>query len=128
MPVGQFASPRARAITARRAPRLVRLLTLLAESRRTRGFLTHKLRLDLRGFYRDLDLLRGYGVPIGLIEHHYRLCEPLDEALARLPLPDPRLNLREAIQLADGRTAAHRKLRGFIEQIIGEVPRRPRRK
>src|SRR5262245_3274277 len=107
---------RGHAVTARRAPRLVKLLTLLAEADRSRSFLAKKLRLDLRGFYRDLDLLRGYRVPIHLVEHNYRLAEPLTAALGRLPLPDPQLSLREAIQLTKGRTGAHKKLRLFIRQ------------
>jgi len=128
MTARQKAPPRGRAITAHRAPRLVKLLSLLAGKDRPRAFLIRRLRLDLRGFYRDLDLLRRYGVPIELAEHNYRLGEPLSDALGRLTLPDPQLNLHDAIQLARGRTTAHRKLREFIEGIVGKMPARRRRR
>ena len=45
--------------------------------------------------------------------------ETFEDAISRLPFPDPRLNLHEAIQLASGRSAAHHKLRGEIRKITG---------
>jgi hypothetical protein len=104
------------------------MLMLLAASDRTREFLTRRLKLDVRGFFRDLDLMRSYGTPVELIEHRYHLGEPIDDALARLPLPDPQLNLREAIQLSRGRTAVHAKFREFIEGIVGAIPQPTRRR
>jgi predicted DNA-binding transcriptional regulator YafY len=81
--------------------------------------LARRLKLDVRGFYRDLELLRAFGVPVTSADGRYRLDESLTAALARLPLPDPHLTLAEAEQLAKGRTAAHRKLKAILETMKG---------
>jgi hypothetical protein len=80
--------------------------------------LKQRLRLDVRGFYRDLELLRAAGVTVSLQNRRYTLVDRLKDALAKLPLPDPDLTLGEAEQLARGRTAAHRKLREQIGRIL----------
>ena len=106
-------------LTSLRAARLYRLLTLLDTGPQTRGFLLRRLRLDIRGFYRDLELLREASIAVPLAEGRYRLNGNADAAIARLPFPDPRLTLGEAEQLAKGRTAAHRKLKSQITAIVG---------
>ncbi|GIW81298.1 MAG: hypothetical protein KatS3mg105_3105 [Gemmatales bacterium] len=108
----------AKTVTAERAARLYRLLTLLASGPQTRTTLIRKLRLDVRGFYRDLGLLRSCGIDLPLIKHRYHLAENIEQASARLPFPDPHLSLGEAIQLAKGRTAVHRKLKEQIARIV----------
>jgi hypothetical protein len=80
--------------------------------------LTRRLRVDVRGFYRDLELLREAGIPIPLVEQRYSLGTTLAVAVEQLPFPDPRLTLGEARVLARGRTSAHRKLREQILQIV----------
>lgn len=107
-----------RAVTPERAKRLYRLLRLLATGPQTRAVLMKRLRLDVRGFYRDLELLRASGIELPLFKRRYTLGMPGDEATDRLPFPDPRLTLAEAVQLAKGRSAAHRKLRGQIARIV----------
>jgi hypothetical protein len=107
-------------VTAERAARLYRLLTLIGNKPQTRETLKRRLHLDLRGFYRDLELLRTAGIQLSLVDRHYRLAQPLAAVLARLPFPDPRLTLGEASQLAKGRSKAHRKLRSQIMQILGK--------
>jgi predicted DNA-binding transcriptional regulator YafY len=77
-----------------------------------------RLHLDVRGFYRDLELLRDSGITIDLEGRRYRLLEKTATAIARLPFPDPRLTLGEAIQLARGRSQAHRKLQRQIADIL----------
>jgi hypothetical protein len=114
----------ARNISASRAGRLFRLISLLAADGKSRPFLLKRLRLDLRSFYRDLEKLREFGVAVSVEGHHYRLTGSLDRAIARLPFPDPQLNLHEAMELAKGVTRAHRKLRSQIKRIIGSIPRR----
>lgn len=114
----QRAAPAARAVTAERAARLYRLLQLLGKGPQTRAALARHLRLDVRGFYRDLELLRAAGIAVGLEARHYVLEQPLDQALSRLPFPDPHLTLGEAQQLAKGRSAAHRKLKDMVRQIV----------
>jgi hypothetical protein len=108
-----------KAVTAERAARLVRLLQFLGTGPQTRTALARRLRLDVRSFYRDLELLRGTGIPLVLSNHRYALAEPAEAAIARLPFPDPHLTLGEARQLAKGRSAAHRKLQELIGQIAG---------
>jgi hypothetical protein len=107
------------AVTAQRAARLYRLLSLTAEKPQARSVLRRKLRVDLRGFYRDLGLLRSLGIGVAADGDRYQLLGTLDEALARLPFPDPGLSLREALLLCNGRTDAHRKLRSRVNTFIG---------
>jgi predicted DNA-binding transcriptional regulator YafY len=106
-------------VTAQRAARLYRLLSLTAEKAQTRPALLRRLRVDLRGFYRDLVLLRSLGIGVATDGDRYQLVGTLDEALARLPFPDPGLSLREALVLCNGRTDAHRKLRTRVNTFIG---------
>ena len=113
------AKPGCPAITPGRAARLYHLLTLTAASPRTRASLLKKLKVDLRGFYRDLGFLRELAICLPCDGDRYRLDGVLDEALDRLPFPDPGLSLRDAIQLAEGRTAAHRKLKARVSSFIG---------
>jgi hypothetical protein len=104
-------------VTAERAARLYRLVRLVGDRPRTRDELRRRLKLDLRGFYRDLELLRSAGIELDLVQRRYSLSEPVADVLARLPFPDPRLTLGEAMQLAKGRTRAHHKLKDQIGQI-----------
>ena len=106
-------------ITTARASRLYRLLTMTAESSRTRKALLARLKLDLRGFYRDLEFLRALGVEISFANDRYQLVGELDESLAMLPFPDPVLSIRDVLQLSRGNTEAHRKLRRRIDALIG---------
>jgi hypothetical protein len=110
------------AVTADRFTRLCRLLTLMSTAPTARERLTRDLELDVRGFYRDLELLRASGIRIDLQEGQYALVGTLEDAIARLPFPDPHLTLGEARQLARGRSRAHRYLQ---DQIARHVPDRP---
>src|SRR5207245_199201 len=103
--------PERPAVTAERFARLCRLVRFLGGGTRTRAHLTRHLHLDVRGFYRDLELVRAAGVPVALAAGRYGLGEEVDAALARLPFPNPHLTLGEAQQLARGRTRTHRKLK-----------------
>jgi hypothetical protein len=110
-------SKKAGLITALRAARLCKLLRLLRKAPQTRPVLTRRLGLDVRGFYRDLEWLRELGIVVTMEEGRYCLGEDADKAIGRLPFPDPHLTLGEAMQLAKGRTAAHRKLRQQVAVI-----------
>jgi hypothetical protein len=116
-----------RSVTEERAVRLYRLLQLLAEGPQTRGNLTKRLRLDIRGFYRDLEMLRLAGIAVSMDESRYSLDRDWEEAVALLPLPDPRLTLGEARVLAKGQGKAHRKLRDYLARITGPRGRKPAR-
>jgi len=75
------------------------------------------LRLDIRGFYRDLGLVRSAGVAVDLAGGRYHLADDAQEAPGLLPFPDPHLTLAEARNLAQGRTPVHRKLRELVERV-----------
>lgn len=106
-------------ITAPRAARLYKLLTLLGDSPQVRRTLLLRMKVDVRGFYRDLELLRGLHIEINLgPDNRYSLPLSLDDALARLPFPDPGLSVRDVLQLCNGSTSAHRKLRQSVAAIL----------
>jgi predicted DNA-binding transcriptional regulator YafY len=108
-----------RSVTTERATRLYALITLVAEAPRARHELIRRLRMDVRGFYRDLNLLRAAGIELVMSEGKYRLDQFRSSAYAMLPFPDPRLTLGEAREVARGRSAAHRKLTRLIGSITG---------
>ena len=108
-----------KAITADRAPYLYRLLEILGKGPQKRETLIRRLKRDVRSFYRDLSLLRAAGILVTLAKGRYHLEGDVDDAIARLPFPDPLLTLGEARQLARGRTVAHRKLKEQIDRITG---------
>jgi predicted DNA-binding transcriptional regulator YafY len=107
-----------RSITVERTARLYRLLRLLEKGPQTRSLLMRRLRLDVRGFYRDLELLRQSGTVISIDRKHYGLETKFEVALSQLPFPDPGLTLSEVIQLAKGRGAAHKKLQALIKRVV----------
>ncbi len=113
-------------LTAQRAARLYRLLSLLGDGPQTRPQLLRRLKINVRGFYRDLEALRGLGVDVTMgDDNRYTLVGDLDAALARLPFPDPGLNFRDVQQLAKGDTAAHRKLKQRINFVLGGSTKTP---
>jgi predicted DNA-binding transcriptional regulator YafY len=119
-------------LTASRAARLYRLLTLLGAGPQTRAALLRRLKIDVRGFYRDLESLRALGIEVTASgdDPKYALAGELDDALEKLPFPDPGLNVRDALQLANGTTAAHRRLKqrvnSFLSGTRGGGPNKPR--
>jgi predicted DNA-binding transcriptional regulator YafY len=110
-------TPPSKSVTAERAARLYQLVRLIAQGPQTRATLMRRLRLDIRGFYRDLELLREAGVNFVLEKQRYTLREDSEEATARLPFPDPCLTLGEARELARGRSAACRKVKSLLTQL-----------
>jgi predicted DNA-binding transcriptional regulator YafY len=116
-PVAKPAIPAA-AVTPERFVRLYRMVRLLAGGAQTREGLARRLRLDVRGFYRDLDLLRSSGVSIMLTAGRYTLEQDAEDALALLPFPDPHLTLGAARTLARGRNSIHRALAESIARIV----------
>ena len=105
-------------VTVERAARLYQMLTILAKGAQTRGALARRLGLDVRGFYRDLELLRTVGIVVETDARRYRLRGEVAEAIDLLPLPDPHLTLGEAATLARGRKPAHRKLAAHLARIL----------
>jgi hypothetical protein len=112
------APPGRTAVTAERFVRLYKLLRFVSARPRTRAQLTRHLRLDVRGFYRDLEVIRSADIEIALAGGRYTLGGKVEDALVRLPFPDPHLTLGEVRLLAKGRTRAHRYLKGQIERMM----------
>jgi predicted DNA-binding transcriptional regulator YafY len=83
--------------------------------------LSKRLKVDTRGFYRDFEKMRAFGVAIEMHDGRYVLLETVEEALAHLPFPDPALSVQEVILLSKGRTGAHKKLREKLEEFLGEM-------
>jgi predicted DNA-binding transcriptional regulator YafY len=108
----------ASSVSLERAARLYRLVEYLGEGARTRSQILTKLKIDIRTFYRDLELLRVCHVDVSLDNRKYSLVAPAREALLALPFPDPTLTLGEAQQLAKGRSKIHQKLRDLLKQIV----------
>ena len=106
------------AVTAERFVRLHRLLHFLDAGPQTRARITRQFKLDVRAFYRELELLRGAGIAVTLADGRYGLDEDVNEAAARLPFPDPHLTLGDATQLARGRGAAQRKFKQFLQTLL----------
>jgi predicted DNA-binding transcriptional regulator YafY len=111
-------TPVAASVTPERFLRLYRMVRLLSGSPQTRESIARRLRLDVRGFYRDLELLRSSGVSVILEASRYTLGQKEDDALALLPFPDPRLTLGSARALSKGRSQAHRALAETINRIL----------
>jgi predicted DNA-binding transcriptional regulator YafY len=91
---------------------------LVGQGPKSRAALVKKLKEDIRGFYRDFQQMREFGVAVEIHDGRYVLRETVGEALGRLPFPDPGLSVQEVMQLAVGRTAAHKKLRTQIESLL----------
>jgi predicted DNA-binding transcriptional regulator YafY len=101
----------------RRAARLYRLLKSLNVRARSRSQLVRSLRVGTRTFYRDLELLRRWGIAIPFEQQRYRLAHGWSECLKRLPFPDPQLSFAEVRALASTRTSAGRKLKKLLTEL-----------
>lgn len=107
-------------LTQDRVARLYHFVKLLGTGPKTRSLLLKRLKVDTRGFYRDFEKLRAFGVALEMHDGRYVLLEDVHEALARLPFPDPHLSVQEAIVLARGKSPAHKKLRAQLTELLGE--------
>jgi predicted DNA-binding transcriptional regulator YafY len=104
-----------------RAIRLHQLVKLVAAGPQSRDALRRLLRIDVRGFYRDLVLLRRAGIDVGLNAGNYLLKMAASKAFALLPFPDPHLTLGEAMQLSAGQGPAQRKLKTLLARMVGKT-------
>jgi hypothetical protein len=114
-----------KSVTVERVTRVCRFLELLGEGPKTRAAVLQRLRIDVRTFYRDLELLRECNIVVELTKRKYHLVSPeVKEAWSHLPLPDPGLTLGEAQSLSSGRTKVHEKLKNLLKEILGSKPRK----
>jgi predicted DNA-binding transcriptional regulator YafY len=98
---------------------LYRLVTTLAKNSRRRKQLIRQGRAGMRTFYRDLTFLEICGIEVRVTRGRYELAGSVRKALGRLPFPPPELSFADVLELSKGRTAAHRKLRAQLAEIIG---------
>ena len=106
------------ALSAERLARFVKLVNMLDGATRSRDVILKKLKIDLRSLYRDLKTLRALGIAIECNAEKYSMTMTASQARNLLPLPNPALTIQEALQLAQGTTPAHRKLRAVLDRLL----------
>jgi hypothetical protein len=117
------ASPRRRPsvhITLQRASRLHQLIRFLAEKPQTRSAILADLRIGLRTFYRELDLLSRCGVKVRQKTKLYHLVPSAAEAGGRLPFPDPQLSFAEMAELAQCACPAGKRLAELLAMVTSQ--------
>ena len=112
------------AVSLERARRLIQLVQMLSGGSLARSKLMRPLRLDVRGFYRDLQCLRSAGIEVTLENGKYTLLGKQEDALSRVPFPDPGLCFGEAVILSKGQTAPHQRLKQMVTGLLGS-PSKP---
>jgi hypothetical protein len=90
----------------------------LAEAPRNRAAVLAELRIGLRTFYRELELLKRCGVKVRQRSGMYFLLVTADEAEGRLPFPDPGLSFAEMAELARCKCPAGRRLADLLAALI----------
>ena len=105
-------------ITLQRAARLHRLVRFFAGAPRKRSVILSELRVGLRTFYRELELLKKCGVKVRHKNKLYHLVPTAAEALGRLPFPDPQLSFAEMAELAACDCAAGRRLADLLAAVL----------
>ena len=105
-------------ITLQRAARLHRLVSFLASAARSRADILAELRIGLRTFYRELELLKRCGVKVRHKVKLYHLMATADEAEGRLPFPDPQLSFAEMAELARCDCSAGRRMAELLASVI----------
>ena len=107
-------------ISLQRAARLHRLVRFLTVSPRARSAILSALRVGLRTFYRELELLKKCGVKVRYRQKMYHLLPSAAEALGRLPFPDPQLSFAEMAELAACNCPAGRRLGEMLAAVVQE--------
>ena len=108
----------AQVLTPQRAARLCKLLRLLRDGPQTCTMLIRRLPARCARLLSRSGMAAPFGIAVLMANSRYHLEEDAEKVIARLPFPDPQLTLGEAMLLAKGRTAAHRKLKEQISRII----------
>jgi hypothetical protein len=85
-----------------------------------------ELRIGLRTFYRELELLKRCGVKVRQRSKLYFLLATAEQAEGRLPFPDPPLSFAEMAELAQCDCTAGRRLAALLAEVIerGEAPKK----
>jgi hypothetical protein len=98
----------------------------LASAARSRDAILADLRIGLRTFYRELELLKRCGVPVQQKEKSYRLMATAEQAEGRLPFPDPQLSFAEMAELARCPGEAGRRLAEMLQNVINSPAPTPK--
>ena len=116
-------------ITLRRAERLHRFVIFLAETPRHRASILSELRIGLRTFYRELELLKRCGVKVRYEAKRYLLLATAEQAEGRLPFPDPELSFAEMAELARCECPAGERLAQLLAAVTEhtEPPKKGRK-
>jgi hypothetical protein len=98
------------------------LVSTLARGGQSREAILRTLRIGLRTFYRELELLKRCGVRIRHLRKHYVLQGTAQDAEGRLPFPDPQLSFAEMAELSQGAGPAARRLAELLATVINQPP------
>lgn len=109
-------------VTLQRAARLHRLVVFLATAPNGRTAVLTELRIGLRTFYRELELLKKRGIKVRFIKKLYHLIGTRDDALGRLPVPDPELSFAEMAELASCPCPAGLRLAELLATVVSPPP------
>jgi hypothetical protein len=114
-------------ITLQRAARLHRLVRFLDAAPRSRPAILSELRIGLRTFYRELELLKRCGVKVRFRSKVYTVSATVAQAEGRLPFPDPQLSFAEMAELAQCDCPAGRRLADLLSEVINQ-PEPPKKR
>ena len=109
-------------ITLARAKRLHHLVQILAEGPIDREHLLKRLKVGLRTYYRELELLKRFGIKITLTDKIYGLKMGVEDARDLLPFPNPQLSFGEVAELARGQGPAAKRLAELLAAVVEPVP------
>ena len=101
-------------ISRDRAARLFTLLKILEVEPANRRTLLKKLKVGMRTFYRDLDILRQWGIHVELDGRKYVLVAGGSPWIELLPFPDPELSFADAISLATAKSTGAKKIQALL--------------
>jgi hypothetical protein len=104
------------------------LVTLLAQTPRSRNEILASLGVGLRTFYRELVLLKRCGVKVRHKAKLYHLMHTATEAEGRLPFPDPQLSFAEMAELAQCPCPAGKRLAELLASVINQPEPPPRKR
>jgi predicted transcriptional regulator len=77
-----------------------------------------ELRIGLRTFYRELEMLKRCGVKVRQRSKLYSLLATAEQAEGHLPFPDPQLSFAEMAELARCDCPAGRRLADLLAEVI----------
>ena len=102
-------------LTGERAARLYQLLSQLEGGPKTRSQLEKKLKIGMRTFYRDLEVLREFKIETATEGGKHVLKDTAWRS--KLRVPDPCLTFTEAEALAKGKSAANQKIAEMVTRL-----------